>query len=147
MDEQEQAERRFEEILAETGARDPRGPYRDLLRELRSRSEERYEEAVRRWREEVIRPVSRGEGQAMELWLTFGATLAEELHSGRTVVVDETGRARPLEPPPSWRSLILHLPEARRVRAIPVCLPPELSPAQRATVDLLVEGRVRLADE
>lgn len=143
-DEQAEADRRFDDALERTGARDPRGRYRDLLRELRTRSQERYEELVARWQSEVIGPLARDEGDPLERWLAFGAELARTLEPGRTVVVDRTGRAEALEGAPSWRDLVLHLPEAKRVRAIPVALPPELSPAQQATVDLLVEGRVKI---
>lgn len=143
-EEQERADRRFEEALERTGARDPRAVYRTLLKELKSQSEERYRETVGRWRSEVVEPLADGEAEPLERWLRFGAELARDLHPGRTVVVDEAGRAAPHRGTPSWRELVLHLPDAKRVRAIPVSLPPEPSPAQQATVDLLVEGRVKL---
>lgn len=143
---QERADRRFQDALDETGARDPREFYRGLLRELKERSEAEYEKAVARWREEVVEPLARGDGEPLERWLRFGVSLARDLHPGRTVVIDETGRAEPYEPPPSWDRLILHIPDTKKVRAVPVGLPPELTPPQRATVDLLVEGRNRLAD-
>jgi hypothetical protein len=145
-DELDKADRRFEAALAETGARDPRDFYRQLLRGLREQSEERYRDAVTRWRDEVVLPLARDEGDPLELWLRFGASVASELHPGRPVVVDESGRAAPYEPPPSWRDLILHLPDEKRVKAVPVSLPPELSPAQQATVDLLVKGKNRLPE-
>lgn len=144
--ETEAADHRYEEALAETGARDPREFYRQLLRGLKEQSEERYQEVVARWREEVVAPLARGEGEPLERWLRFGATVAAALHPGRTVVVDESGRAAPYEPPPSWRQLILHLPDEKRVRAVPVGLPPELSVPQQATVDLLVKGKNRLPE-
>ena len=57
---------------------------------------------------------------------------------GRDVVIDGTGRASPLEPPPSWRDLILHLPRNSRSPCLVVGRPPELTRAQRATVAVLV---------
>jgi hypothetical protein len=142
----EAADRRFEEALAETGARDPRDFYRQLLRGLKEDSETRYQEAVARWREEVVAPLARGEGEPLERWLRFGATVAAALHPGRTVVVDESGRATPYKAPPSWRQLILHLPDEKRRKAVPVSLPPELSAPQHATVELLVKGKNRLPE-
>lgn len=144
---QDRADRRFQTALDETGARDPREFYRGLLRELKQQDGDAYEAAVVRWRTEVVEPLARGDGDPLERWLRFGVGLAQELHSGRTVVIDGEGRARPYEPPPSWEGLILHLPDDRKVKAVPVGLPPEPSPAQRATVDLLVKGRNRLPGE
>lgn len=145
-DEQARADERFEKALAKTGAPDPRDLYRRLLRELKAESEEAYVAAVARWQAEVVGPVAAGGEDPLKCWLGFGIALARELHPGRTVVVDDSGRAAPFEPPPSWEALILHLPENRKAKALAMSLPPEMSPAQRATVDLLVQGRNRLPD-
>jgi len=61
---------------------------------------------------------------------------------GRTVSIDETGRAHPYEAPMDGR-LVLHLPDDPKVRAILVGLPTDLSSAQRVTYDALVLGKQR----
>ncbi|MEX2532136.1 MAG: hypothetical protein WD960_15330 [Gemmatimonadota bacterium] len=143
MEEQAEANRRLEEALTRTGARDPRPDYRDLLRTLKGRSEEEYAQAVALWEQEVIGPTARGEAEPLARWLEFGTTLADRLHPGRTVTVDRSGRAHPQEGSPSWEELVLHLPEEHGTKAIPVVVPPDLSSAQEATIALLVEGRVK----
>jgi hypothetical protein len=142
------ADRRFSDRLAATGARDPREFYRGLLRELRERDETLYRDMVALYETSVIQAVGREEADPLEAWLGFGVALAvASAGTGNAVVIDDSGRASPLEGVPSWDQLILHLPDAGRVRALPVGLPPELSEAQRATVDLLVKGKVRLPSD
>lgn len=139
----QEADELLSRALTETGATDPRGPYRALLRELKSLSEDRYAEAVERFQDSVLPSIARQEAEPLQAWLDYGRHLAESLGPGRDVVIDGTGRAHPLGPSPSWRDLILHLPDDGRARAIPVSVPAELSAAQRATVDLLVHAKVR----
>lgn len=140
------ADERLQAALTETGARDPREACRDLLRELRQQDEAGYSRLVSRWRKGVIEPLGRGEGEPLRLWLEFGVELAEALRPGRPVVVDAHGTSTPLEGSPEWNTLVLHLPEDTGQRAIPVVLPPAPSPAQQATLDLLVAGRLSLED-
>ena len=142
----EAADRRFQEALDETGARDPRDFYRGLLKEMKGRDEEAFEEAVRRWKAQVIEPLARGEGNPLERWLAYGLELARTLHPGRTMRIGEDGRAAPLDAAPDWRWLILQLPERKGERAIPVSIPPEPTTAQQSTLDLLVQGRLKLPD-
>jgi hypothetical protein len=138
------ADRRYAERLETTGARDPREFYRRLLRELKERDEAAYQALVARYEAEVLAPVGGGEADPLEAWLAFGVTLANAVGGpGRTVVIDAVGRARELAGTPGWEALVLHLPQARGSKALPVGLPPELSPSQKAAVDLLVHAKVR----
>jgi hypothetical protein len=59
------------------------------------------------------------------------------------VEIDPTGLAHPYSPPVPADRLVLHLPTSAREPALLVGLPPTLSPAQRASFDLLVKGAVR----
>jgi hypothetical protein len=138
------ADRRFQKRLEATGARDPREYYRGMLRELKGTDESLYRTLVAAYEADVVGPVGRGDADPLEAWLAFGVRLAAARGGeGRTVVIDDTGRARSLDGAPAWDQLLLHLPEASGARALPVGLPPELSPPQRAAVDLLVHGKVR----
>ena len=141
-----EAEDRLIEALGKTGARDPRERYRKLLRELKLKSEAEYEQVVSAFQESVVERIVDGDADPLTAWLQFGTELAERLHPGRDVVIDETGRAETLTAPPSWGDLILHLPDDRRARGVVIELPPEPSLAQKASVDLLAQGSVRLAD-
>lgn len=135
------ADVRLDEALKEAGARDPREFYRDRLRELKQANPEAYAAAVAYYRDTLIPQVASGEGDPIAAWTEYGRSLAEALAPGRTVAVDGTGRADPYRAPAPRDRLILHLPEGRGGRALLVALPAELTPAQRATYDVLVAGK------
>lgn len=136
-----EADRRLDEALEHAGARDPREFYRDRLRELKSSNPEGYGEAVAYYRDTLIPGVGSGSAEPLAAWTEYGRRLAEAVAPGRTVCVDATGRARPYEAPPPADGLVLHLPDAKGARALLVGLPGELTPAQRATYDVLVSGK------
>jgi hypothetical protein len=138
-----QADEKLEEALSREGARDPREFYRDRLRELKQANPDGYAKAVAYYRDTLIPGVASGE-PPLEAWTEYGRRLAESLAPGRTVAVDVTGRAHPYEAPAPRDRLILHLPDAKGGRALLVGLPAELSPAQRATYDALVNGKLKL---
>lgn len=141
-----EADRRLEEALEARGARDPREFYRERLRALKERSSEGYQEAVAYYRDTLLPAVVGGSVDPLEAWTRYGRRLAEASAPGRTVAVDATGRAEPWSDPPPLDHLILHLPEDTGQRALLVGLPAELSPAQRATYDVLVAGRQKPRD-
>lgn len=138
---QREADRRFQEALERTDARDPRDYYRDRLRDLKSRDPEAYEEAVRHYREELIPSIASGEADPLEAWRAYGRRIAQLTASGRTVEVDARGRSHAFDPPTEPDRMVLHLPDDRKERALLVSLPPEPSRAQKATYDLLVRGK------
>lgn len=137
-----QADRALEASLAASGARDPREFYRERLRELKRVSADAYQTAVAYYTETLIPEVAGGERDPLEAWTEYGRRLAAALAPGRTVGVDETGRAHPWERHEPDR-LVLHLPDEKGARALLVGLPASLSDAQRATYDVLVAGKQR----
>ncbi|MGD2070350.1 MAG: hypothetical protein PVI57_16870 [Gemmatimonadota bacterium] len=143
---QERADRRLEEVLERTGARDPRSFYRDRLRELKARDPSAYERAVRHYGEVLLPAIADDGEDPLEAWTEYGRALAELTAPGRTVSIDRTGRSGPFERGATETCLVLHLPRARNLPALLVGLPPELSPAQRATYDWLVAGLQTLRD-
>jgi hypothetical protein len=145
-DPQAQADERLESALAASGARDPRPECREVLRGIRRRDESEYAAAVAEYRESVVRPIAEQGADPIGTWIDFGVRLADRLAPGRTVIVDPAGRAADYAAPPSPSGLILHLPRERAGRAIPVALPAEPTGAQRATLELLAHGRVKLSD-
>ena len=139
----QEADQKLEAALADTGARDPREFYRERLRELKRANTVGYEKAVEYYREVLIPEVASGEANPLEAWTEYGRRLATSLAPGRTVRIDTTGRAHTFESH-SRDDLVLHLPDEKGSRALLVGLPDELSPAQRATYDVLVSGKQRL---
>jgi len=141
-----EADRRLEEALERGGARDPREFYRDRLRDLKGADPRGYEKAVAYYRDTLLPSVASGEAEPLAAWTEYGRRLAEALAPGRTVSIDGSGRALPYQPPPAPDRLILHLPDEKGARALLVGLPPDLTPAQRATYDVLIRGRQKLPD-
>lgn len=141
---QAEADRLLEEALRKTGASDPREPYRALLRDLKERSLSDYEEAVAEYRDRVVRGIAEEGADPLVRWIEFGCATVQRLNPGRTIVVDGTGRAAPFAPPPKGTDLILHLPDDRKSRALLVSSPGAPTTAQNATIELLVQGKLRL---
>jgi hypothetical protein len=141
-DPQKEADLRLTQALERTVARDPREEYRALMREIKSLSDAEYERAVTDYRTAVVNAIVGDGVDPVRAWLEFGCRLAERLRPGRPVVVSREGRAAPFRPPPSPDALILHLPEGKG-RGVVVGAPREMTPAQRATVDLLALGKVK----
>ena len=140
---QSAADKAFEEALRTAGARDPREFYRERLRELKGTDPAAYEEAVRYYQDTLIPAVAEGSADPLQAWLEYGLRLANWAAPGEPVAVDRTGLRRPLEGPAPLDLLLLHVPSANG-RALVVGIPAELSPAQRATYELLVRGRLKL---
>jgi hypothetical protein len=138
-----EADRVFAEALERSGARDPRDYYRKALRELKQVDPDAYEKAVAYFQDVLVPSIANGESEPLQAWRDYGLLIAEMTAPGRTVTIDETGRSRPFAPDAPLDYLVLHLPEKKGGRAILVSLPPDPSPAQRATYELLVAGRHR----
>ena len=138
------ADEALEAALAASGARDPREFYRERLRELKRADPGEYETAVAYYRDTLIPGVAEGLHDPLDAWTEYGRRLAASLAPGRTISVDGTGLAHEYSGPDRDRP-VLHLPDEKGARALLVGLPASLSTAQRATYDVLVEGRQKLA--
>jgi hypothetical protein len=132
------ADARFERALADAGARDPREFYRNQLRDLKARDEGAYRRALAYFQERLIPAVADEANDPLEEWVEYGRVLATLAMPGRTVQIDATGRAADYARPVPPDVLVLHLPERTSEKAIVVGLPAKMSPAQRASYDLLV---------
>jgi hypothetical protein len=138
------ADAALEAALEAVGARDPREFYRERLRDLKGADPDAYESAVAYYKETLIPGVAAGDADPLRAWTEYGRRLASALAPGRTVTVDATGLAHEYEDA-ELDGLVLHLPDERGGRALLVGLPPSLTPAQRATYRVLVEGKQRAA--
>ena len=138
-----EADRRLQEVLESSGARDPREFYRNRLREIKSTDASAYSAAVAYYKDRLIPEIAAGSVDPLIAWAEYGRMLAESLAPGRTVSIDTTGCAHSYESPASPDRLVLHLPRNQGVRALLVSLPATLSPAQRATYDVLISGKQR----
>lgn len=136
----ERADQRFEQALQATGARDPREFYRSRLRELREQDPAAFRRAREYYDGTLTAEAAREGSDPVAAWLEYGRFLATLVAAGRTVQVDPSGLAREYTPPVPHDQLVLHLPDVAGVAVQVVGLPAQLSPAQRATYDLLVKG-------
>ena len=116
------------------------------MRELKRVRPDEYQRAVAYYSETLLPEVAEGRRDALGAWTEYGRRLAEALAPGRTVGIDESGRAGTYDPA-SPGGLVLHLPDDKGARALLVALPRDLSGPQRATYDVLVSGRQRLSTD
>ncbi|HEU0013945.1 MAG TPA: hypothetical protein VFQ45_09695 [Longimicrobium sp.] len=133
------ADERFQAALQASGARDPREFYREQLRALRAGDRQAYDRALEYYEERLIPAVAAEGSDPLGEWLEYGRVLASLSLPGRTVQIDASGVAADYARPVPPDALVLHLPEQPARAALPLGLPPRLSPAQRATYDLLVK--------
>jgi hypothetical protein len=140
-----EADRRLEAALESSGVRDPRPYFRPVLKYLRDEDPAAFGRALQ-YHEGVLIPAVAGGADPLGAWLEYGLRLAGAMGTGRTVEVDATGRARTLEtavPDVAAASgLVLHLPEDGAAPALVLRYPGASAPAQDATVELLVAGRL-----
>ncbi len=138
------ADERYEAALTRQGGRDPREFYRERLRALKTSNPDAYKEAVVYYSDTLVPSVASEQVDPLVAWMEYGARLCTWSLPGRAVEVDPTGVRHPHQPPTPGDRMVLHIPDDKRSRALVVGLPAELSPAQRATFDLLVQGRLKL---
>lgn len=134
------ADARLEAALDGATQRDPRPYYRHVLRYLKDRAPDAFQRSYRYFEEELVPRVA-GEADPLEAWLDYGRALAGALGDGRTVEVDSSGRARSVSDLEKARGLVLHIPDSTDAPLLVLRCPREPSPAQKATHELLVEGR------
>jgi hypothetical protein len=136
------AEALMDSALGAPGApADPRPLYRPALRFLREREPSGFERAVGYFAETLLPAIADG-ADPVGAWLDYGRFLAGAMGVGRQLEVDETGRARPVDDVVAARGLLLFVPDSPEAPVLVLRQPNPGSPAQRATVELLVVGRV-----
>lgn len=140
-------DRRTEAAFARSPWQDPRADYRVMLRRLREDDPAVFETAVRDYEDAVVARLGDEALDPVEVWLSYGERLAALVGRGRLVRIDASGKASdaptadPADPSPAACPLLLHLPALESTPAIVVAAPRDPSPAQRASLALLVEGR------
>lgn len=136
---QEEADRALQAALERDGIADPRGPLRDRLRGLRGTAH--FDRVVAHYQEVLLPGVAEGTLRPLAAWLDY-ARLVAAVVPGRETAVDAEGREGDAASDPAV--LLLHVPEEKGAPVTPLRVPADPSPAQRATLALLVEGRTRL---
>jgi hypothetical protein len=131
------SEARYRAVLDQYGVADVQPAYRLLLWRLKASHPSSYDAAVERYERELLPSLEAGEEDPLRLWLNYGMWIAEQLHRGHLVAVDDTGLATPVDDEPPLDRLLLHVPEKSNERAIALVQPARPSEAQTETVQLL----------
>jgi hypothetical protein len=121
------------------GLADPRPSYRERLRSLRQARPEAFDQAVEHYEQTVLPALAAGE--PLPVWLEYGRYLAGLTTAGKVITVDASGWARP------WTrdapaGLALFIPEDNAADVMVLSQPMAPSPAQNATLILLVERKL-----
>lgn len=121
------------------GLADPRPPYRERLRALRQARPEAFDQAVEHYEQTVLPALA--DAEPLPVWLEYGRYLASLTTAGKVITVDASGRAAP------WTrdapaSLVLFMPEDNTAEVMVLSQPAAPSPAQNATLMLLVERKL-----
>lgn len=132
------ADRRFAELIRGGDLPDPRDRYREWLRELRGHDEPAFRKALEYFDAELVPAVLDPRGDPWRAWTEYGMRLAQRLRPGSAVAIDASGRSQPTDAAAPLDALVLHLPTSTREAALLLREPAQLSPAQEATVGLLV---------
>jgi hypothetical protein len=138
----ERAEARLTAAAAELNLADPRPPYRERLRRLRETDPAAFERAVAHYEQTVLPALTTAE--PLTTWLEYGKFLTGG--AVRTTVIDAAGRAGPVAAPVPSGSLVLLIPDEPSADVLIGAAPLQPSPAQQATLDLLVSRSLALSD-
>ena len=136
------AEARLAQAAAAASCADPRPPLRDRLRDLKDGHPEAFERARAHY-ESTVLPALAGEADPLQAWVEYTRFLGELTGPGRLVGVDGTGRASPYQASATGL-LVLFIPDATGSPVLTALVPGAPTPAQQATTDLLVKGRLSL---
>ncbi len=137
---EEQARGPTDEALERVGLADMRPAYRKLLVRLKQADPAAFEEASRRYRDELEPAIATEQVDPILAWIGYGIWLAGQFSEGRPLAIDASGRARPFDPTstPGSGAMIVHVPEDDRAPATLLAIPSAPSEPQRETADLLV---------
>jgi len=133
------AEARLTEAARAKGIADPRAPYRERLRVLRQTEPDAFERAIEHYEQHVL--PSLADAEPLPVWIEYGRFLATLTGAGKVTRIDESGRATPWSPD-SPAALVLYIPDETASNVLVLCQPETPTPAQHATLALLVERRL-----
>ncbi|HEX6309550.1 MAG TPA: hypothetical protein VFZ69_15235 [Longimicrobiales bacterium] len=135
------AEARLAEAARARGLADPRPGYRERLRLLKQTHPGAFDRAVEHYQRSVLPALASGE--PLPAWIEYGRFLASLTANGTVTAVDESGRAARWTPE-AEASLVLFVPEETSADVLVLTQPAAPSPAQSATVALLVQRALKL---
>lgn len=131
---------RTDEALRRAGLADMRPAYRRLLVRLKQSDPAAFDEASRRYREELEPEIAAGDCDPIRAWLEYGEWLAGRLDAGRALAIDPSGRARPFDASAlaDGGVMVVHMPDDDRAPATLLAMPAGPSESQQAAAELLI---------
>ncbi len=125
----------YRAALSQHGMADVQPIYRQFLRRLKAQDSQLYETAVARYEADVVEADQTAD--PLQTWICYGAWLASSLSPGQLVAIDASGRAEKATESFPIGVLLLHLPESKGERGLPVAVPEQPSDAQTAAQRVL----------
>jgi hypothetical protein len=138
-----QAEARLEAAAGRLGLNDPRPAYRERLRVLREQHPDAFTRAIAHY-ETAVLPALAETADPLAVWAAYGGFLGRLTSDGNAYRVDPSGRSRPFRPPVTAGELVLFLPDNPGADVLVMAVPEAATPAQEATIDLLVNRKLAL---
>jgi hypothetical protein len=135
-----QAEQRLTEAAAGLRLMDPRPPLRARLKQLRERQPDAFTHAVAHYEQHVLPRLA--EEDPVPVWLEYARYTGQLSANGRLITIGDDGAATTFKSPIAPGALVLFLPEDTTVSAFIAAQPIDPTPAQKASVELLIEGRL-----
>ncbi|MGH7448704.1 MAG: hypothetical protein ACREK1_06440 [Longimicrobiales bacterium] len=133
------AEARLAEAATAQDLADPRPAYRERLRQLRQTRPDAFNRAIEHYEKRVLPALS--EDEPLRVWLEYGRFLASLTGEGQAMQIDAAGRAAAWTPG-SPAGLVLFIPVDDAADILVLSQPAAATPAQHATLALLVERRL-----
>jgi hypothetical protein len=136
--EKTRADAHMDAALAQSTFEDPRPAFRDRLRLFREEQPDAFAAALQYYENVLVPAVAAAESEPLSEWVQYGRRLGELSGPGKTMAIDTTGRARTHSGAARDGELLMHIPHDTATQVLALAVPRQLSPAQQATLDLLV---------
>ena len=136
------ADARLDQAARERGYSDPRPDLRERLRQLKESSPADYRQARTHF-EQVVLPALAAAEDPLAAWVDYARFVGGLSAAGRLLAIDPDGQARPDAPPAAGR-LMLYVPDDTAAAVLVAAAPASPTPAQQATLDLLVHRKLSL---
>lgn len=138
-----QAEARLRDAAEQLGLNDPRPPFRERLRVLREQHPDAFGRALAHYETDVL-PALAETSDPLAVWTAYGGFLGRLTSEGTAYRIDASGLAQPFRPPIGRGELVLFLPDDAGADVLVMAMPAAATPAQAATIDLLVRRKLAL---
>lgn len=136
------ADARLDQAARERGYADPRPDLRERLRHLKESSPAAYRQAHTHFQQVVLPALSAAE-DPLAAWVDYARFVGSLSAPGRLLAIEPDGQAHE-NASPAAGLLLLYVPEDTATAVLIAAAPAAPTPAQQATLDLLVHRRLSI---